>query len=211
MSNKKALFLDFDGVIADSRNVIYSSVCNVSEARRITPPSIEDLQNNSSSFLFNHLKLKWYEVPFVVRKLKRLVAENQKYILVYPEIIFLLKIARENFDSIFILSSNSKQFIIDFLTRNNLLLYFDGIYGDVAFFRKSSYLNSISKENTIDKINSIYLGDETRDIEAAKTAQMISVAVTWGVHSRNNLASKSPDFIIDTPIEFSKIINRNKF
>jgi len=41
------------------------------------------------------------------------------------------------------------------------------------------------------------VGDETRDIEAAKAAGFQSVAVTWGYNSKKVLENARPDFIVE--------------
>jgi pyrophosphatase PpaX len=47
--------------------------------------------------------------------------------------------------------------------------------------------------------DAVYVGDSPFDIEAAKAAQVGSVAVTWGrIHSRERLEREEPDTIVDT-------------
>lgn len=43
----------------------------------------------------------------------------------------------------------------------------------------------------------IYVGDETSDIYAAKSAKCIAVGVTWGFASKNQLEEQNPDFIAE--------------
>jgi phosphoglycolate phosphatase-like HAD superfamily hydrolase len=52
----------------------------------------------------------------------------------------------------------------------------------------------------------VYVGDETRDIEAAKKSQIKVIAVTWGFNSKQVLAAQNPDFLIDRPEELIKVI-----
>ncbi len=49
------------------------------------------------------------------------------------------------------------------------------------------------------------MGDETRDIEAAKKSKIKIVAVTWGFNSSNVLAQHQPDFLIDIPQQLTEI------
>ena len=47
--------------------------------------------------------------------------------------------------------------------------------------------------------DAVYVGDSPFDIQAAKAAQVGSVAVTWGrIHSRARLEREEPDTIVDT-------------
>ncbi|HVO28814.1 MAG TPA: HAD hydrolase-like protein, partial [Candidatus Paceibacterota bacterium] len=43
-----------------------------------------------------------------------------------------------------------------------------------------------------------FVGDEIRDVEAAKKNKLAAVGVTWGVNSREGLAGARPDAIVDT-------------
>lgn len=208
LKSKTAVIFDFDGVIADSREAMYKAICSVADDRNISHPSIESLQNNPSHFLFTHLNVSWYEIPFIVRKLKKRVAENRDLITKIPKIEDLLKISRDSFDYVHILSSNSTKFISRFLQENNLDLYFDTIYGDTSFFKKKSKLKTILKNYQLIPDKSFYIGDETRDIEAANEATLNSLAVTWGVHSRSLLQTSNPQFIINIPSEFKGIIEK---
>jgi pyrophosphatase PpaX len=47
--------------------------------------------------------------------------------------------------------------------------------------------------------DAVYVGDSPFDIQAAKAAQVGSVAVTWGrIHSRARLEREEPDTVVDT-------------
>ncbi|NOU63215.1 HAD-IIIA family hydrolase [Paenibacillus sp. LMG 31461] len=50
------------------------------------------------------------------------------------------------------------------------------------------------------------IGDDVNDIRAANSAGMISVAVTWGVSSREDLLRVNPNFIFNSGIDILSII-----
>lgn len=52
----------------------------------------------------------------------------------------------------------------------------------------------------------MYVGDEVRDIDAAKAVGLISVAVCWGFNSRFALEKAQPSFIADNPEELLEFI-----
>ena len=45
----------------------------------------------------------------------------------------------------------------------------------------------------------IYVGDEVRDIEAARKAGVAAAAVTWGFHAETLLTANHPDHLITEP------------
>jgi len=54
------------------------------------------------------------------------------------------------------------------------------------------------KQEKINPKAAIYVGDETRDIEAAKS-HIKAIAVSWGFNSAEVLASKTQIFLIHQP------------
>ena len=54
----------------------------------------------------------------------------------------------------------------------------------------------------------IYVGDETRDIEAAREAGLRIAAVTWGYNAEETLAGLSPDHLLRSPGELLGIGER---
>lgn len=52
----------------------------------------------------------------------------------------------------------------------------------------------------------VYIGDGVVDIQAAKAADMASVAVTWGVGTVATLTAAGPDFLIDTQQELRDLL-----
>lgn len=52
----------------------------------------------------------------------------------------------------------------------------------------------------------IYVGDETRDIEAARKTNIEIIAVSWGYNSKQLLEKQKPDFLIDKPRQLVDIL-----
>jgi pyrophosphatase PpaX len=52
-----------------------------------------------------------------------------------------------------------------------------------------------------------YVGDSPFDIGAARAAGVASVAVAWGgIHPRERLEAEDPDFIVDSPLELTRVL-----
>ncbi len=64
---------------------------------------------------------------------------------------------------------------------------------------KARVLRRIVQRSDIDFSQVIYVGDETRDIDASKQVGILVAAVTWGFSSREALATQRPAFLIDHP------------
>ena len=56
----------------------------------------------------------------------------------------------------------------------------------------------------------IYIGDETRDIEAAHDAKIKIIAVTWGLNSRQILTKYKPEWLVNAPDDVITVLTGEK-
>ncbi len=62
-------------------------------------------------------------------------------------------------------------------------------------FGKVSKIKTILHKSGLSNEHSIFIGDEVRDIEAAKKANISAGAVSWGYNKIRSLEEKTPDAI----------------
>ena len=103
-----------------------------------------------------------------------------------------------------ILTSNSSKNVTDFLQHNELN-FFDFISTTSKIWSKNWGLKNIIDDNGLELSDVIYIGDETRDIGAAKKAGIRSAAVTWGYNSRKALKAQNPDYLLHSPKELLQL------
>lgn len=104
-----------------------------------------------------------------------------------------------------ILTSNAVSNIERYLSHHQIR-EFDFIYGGSSLFGKARLLRKVMKSHNIAPQQACYIGDETRDIEAAKACNIRSVAVSWGFNSPEILAEYAPDYVIHHPIDLLEAI-----
>ena len=80
--------------------------------------------------------------------------------------------------------------------------YFDFIHAGSSYFGKKRAIKKVLKMHKIEQ--AIYIGDETRDIDAAKQTKICSMAVTWEFNSERILKQYNPDFIAHTTEDIMK-------
>ena len=86
---------------------------------------------------------------------------------------------------------------------------FDGTLAD-TFDLIFAITNRLSVEFGYKKAKAeeiVYIGDEIRDINAAKKAKVKVIAVTWGFNSKEVLSEYQPDALVDQPQELIEVIN----
>ena len=63
----------------------------------------------------------------------------------------------------------------------------------------------------LDQNQTVYVGDEVRDIEAARRAEIQVIGVTWGFNTRAVLKKNSPDTIVDNPADLLATVKQLLF
>jgi phosphoglycolate phosphatase len=105
-----------------------------------------------------------------------------------------------------IITSNSQENVNQFLKFHNLDYLFDFIYSGVTIFGKTTIINNVLRQKQFKPEVVIYVGDETRDVESAKKANIKVIAVSWGFNSAEALAKEKPDFLIHHPSELMDVM-----
>lgn len=207
----KVIFFDFDGTIADTLNSIVGITNRLAVEfghKPISSAEIAQIKNLSSREIIKQSGISILKFPLLVARVKtELNGEIQK-IQPFPEIKATLIDLRKRVDKIGILSSNSKENILAFLELNDMDYLFDFIYTEAALFSKSRIIKKILNQEKITPEESVYIGDETRDIEAAKRSRVTAIAVSWGFNSAAALAQYHPDFLIQQPTDLIAAIDK---
>lgn len=105
-----------------------------------------------------------------------------------------------------IVSSNSKKNIERFLVQHGIGNNFDQIYGGVGLYGKARVLRKILRRNNIAATEAMYIGDEIRDVEAAKQVNMPCIAVGWGFNTPEMLAAHAPTIVVRQPKQLLSVI-----
>ena len=87
------------------------------------------------------------------------------------------------------------------------MLIFDFIVSGITLFSKHRSIKKYLKSEKIELEEIVYIGDEIRDINAAKKAKVKVIAVTWGFNSKEVLSEYQPDALVDQPQELIEVIN----
>ena len=200
-SQARFLLFDFDGTIADTRTIALKILNELSEEfkfRFLPEEELEEARNMTTQKLIRFLGIRRWRVPFIARrglvKLQERILEVQP-IAEMPEILMQL---RERGFRLGILTSNSEANVTAFL-KHHKIDCFEFIHTSSKLFGKAREMRRFMKEQHLKPEEIIYIGDETRDIEATKAVCIRMAAVTWGYNSAKVLSSMSPDFLFDTP------------
>ena len=204
---KSILVFDFDGTIADTFDLMLRVSKTLSEEfkiRQIERWDIEAFRDKTSWQIIQTLKIPLWKIPLMIRKARREFAKEMPSVKPFEGIVSVLKTLSSNFH-LGIITTNSGKNVEQFLKNHNLEI-FNFVISTSRFSDKHENLRKIKQSLSSDQ-SFLYVGDETRDIEAARNAAVTSVAVTWGYNSQKALKAHHPDYLINTPQELLSIFN----
>lgn len=197
----KVLLFDFDGTIADTRTMALRILNELSEEfrfRSLPEKELPEARNMTTQKLIRHLGIRRWRVPKIARR--GLVKFHERIHQVEPivNVPAMLQQLHERGFRLGILTSNSEANVSAFL-KHHQISCFEFIRSSSKLFGKSREIRRIMKEHQLQPEDLIYIGDETRDIEASHATAIRIAAVTWGYNSADVLRSMNPEFLFDHP------------
>ena len=205
MSKSKLIIFDLDGTIADTLYAVIriynQDVAGKLGCKKVRFEDKSILQNQPIRQVFKDYQIPWYKLPVVIYKVKKILQKQIHTIQAFQGMQdVLLELKARNY-SLGIVTSNSQKNAKAFLDLHQFSKYFDFVYTNRNIFSKHKTLNWVLKKHNFQKQQVVYIGDETRDIHAARKARIGIIAVTWGYLGAKILAERKPDFLIHHPSE----------
>jgi len=203
----KTVVFDFDGTIANTFEALVDIFNKLSPAyglMKITKNQIDYWRKKPSKDVLKDLKISPFKLPFLIRKIKKELDKEISKVSPTVGLRRVLSSLKKHFE-LGILTSNSESNVDKFLRRNKLNL-FDFIYTQSGLFSKNRAIRTLLKKRKLKPEELIFVGDETRDIEAARDLKVPIIAVGWGFNSSSVLRKYKPDFLVDKPQSLFKVL-----
>jgi phosphoglycolate phosphatase len=208
---KKVIIFDFDGTIADSHDLLVEITNRLSGEfgyQPVEPEDILELKHLSSREIVNQSRISIFKLPFLLRRVKSEVNKEIVKLKPIPGIEKTLWELKQHGYQLGIITSNSRDNVITFLNNHNLEGVFDFVCATPTIFGKHKTIKRFLWQNQIIAENAIYVGDETRDVKAAKDSKVKVISVGWGFNSSRVLAEYEPDFLVDRPKDLIKAVKQ---
>jgi phosphoglycolate phosphatase len=198
------IVFDYDGVIADSMMYMVRVLNDIAaelKVAKIDDDGIRYWRENGPVAALKKSGISVTKIPYIAKRTVEIQRQNSGEIKFFDGINKVIKKIKQEGISIGILTSNDLDNVRLNLIKNDLNV-FDFIESGVKFLGKSVKLSKLKK-----KVGEfVYVGDELRDIEACKKANIPIIAVSWGFNDKKLL--KDADYVVDTPMEFLNLVLR---
>lgn len=204
----RCVIFDFDGTLADTESHvfnIYNDLADKYHYRKVSKEELHSLKSLSFKDLINMIDIPYLKIPKRVREGQKLMKKNMSAIEPFqPNLKEVLLQIRSKVEVMGIITSNIGKNVKKFID-NEDINFFDFIIS-TAILGKEKKIEYISKKYKINPCEILYIGDETRDVDACKTAQVSCAAVTWGYNYPEALLKHNPDYIINDLEEILQIL-----
>ncbi len=205
---KTTILFDFDGTIADSIPLILNSLIKLAPRFGYTPITMEEFQalrQYEVMDLLKHFHIPLYKLPFIISKSKQQIRNQIKDMELCKGIDKLLLELHGNGIRMGIVSSSPKNHIDEFL-RNYQIGCFEFVDSELNIFGKDkAILKAIQTHNLVIE-ETVYVGDEIRDIKACQKAGIDIISVTWGFNNEQGLIKHGAMHIANTPEDIQLLL-----
>ena len=206
--DKKVAIFDFDGTLADVIVVLRSLYGDVAVKRGwpdLTDEALQLLRKGTYREALKWLGVRPWQMPALMREGRRLYYARRSEVRLFEGMAEVLAELHHRGWDMYVLSINSEQTIKDLLAdyRVDHLVH---VLRRPAVFGKAMSINRLVRRRGYSRQNVWMIGDELRDVDAAKKAQVKSVAVAWGLQDRELLKNASPTGLADTPADIVRLL-----
>lgn len=198
----RLIVFDFDGTIADTPQTVFTIINRLAQQFNypvLDAAQIAALQGLSSREIVRQADVSMIKLPFLLRRVKQELNREISSVQPISGMAAALRQLNAQGYRLGILTSNWQDSVTTFLAINDLQDIFEFINSDVTLFGKHRKIRRLLRLNHLKPAEFVYVGDETRDIEAARKTKVWAIAVGWGFNAPELLAQHHPDYLVTTP------------
>lgn len=197
----RLVIFDFDGTLSDSGGWFLSIIDHLSDRygfRRIGQHEIEPLRQLPTRAVIRHIGVPRWKLPFIARYVRRLFGRHTHQVHLFDGVTEMLAAIDRAGIELAIVTSNSEYNARAVLGPENAARIRYWACG-ASLFGKAPKFRNVLRTSGIPPDQALSIGDETRDIDAARDTGVRAGAALWGYASPEALAHLDPDIAFASP------------
>ena len=188
------VIFDLDGTLADSFPWFQRTVNEVAREfafRQIAPEDIDGLRRAGTGEILKQLDVPPWKLPRIARRMRALKRQAIGHIPLFPGVPQMLKTLRANGLRLALVSSDSETNAKAQLGECAFL--FSEFDCGASLFGKAAKFRRVMRQAGVLPTRTIAIGDEERDLAAARKARIAFGGVAWGYADATALRMLGPD------------------
>jgi len=182
------IIFDFDGTIADSLGSVVELLNIEASKRGWEEFTAADIRKKGIGKILVSHKITGWKLYYIVWKMRRELGKKISEIEIFEGLPEAIRVLGKK-HKLGIITSNSSKNVREFLAKYDLLGEFDYIDDSMNFYGKDKKLIKTLKKYSLDPTETVYVGDEKRDRDAAVKSGLGFVGVSWGYERPESLRS----------------------
>jgi phosphoglycolate phosphatase len=202
------ILFDFDGTLADSFPWFRGAINQLARQHHFkeTPDgAVDGLRGLPHAEILQRLGLPLWKVPLVARDMRCLMSEEIDRIRLFPQIEETLMALADGGAALAVVSSNALENVHAVLGEALVRRVVQFECG-ASLSGKAARLKRVLKRSGFRPAQAVFIGDEIRDIEAAKSAGIAAGAVGWGYNDAESLRSAGPQRFFAEPADLLDLV-----
>jgi phosphoglycolate phosphatase len=198
---RQLVIFDFDGVLADSAGwvlEVLGPLARKHRFRELSRPEIEALRGRPNREIVRRFGVPPWKLPAIARDFRALSAQAADHIPLFTGVPGLLADISRAGLRIAVVSSNAEGTIRTVLGAELAGLVHDFECG-ASLFGKAPLIRKVVRRSGVARADVLAVGDETRDVEAARKAGVPCAAALWGYARIEAFDGFPPDHAFETP------------
>jgi phosphoglycolate phosphatase len=194
------VLFDFDGTLADSFPSFVRIVNDAAARYRFRPIAaheVDVLRGYGSRALLRHLQLAPWKLPLVARHHRRALARELDTVTLFPGVAPMLGALADAGVRLALVTSNGEANVRRVLGPALLARFAYREYG-ASLLGKARRFRRVLRASGVAPGDALAVGDDLRDLDAARAAGLAFGAVSWGYARADALAAAAPAFLFGT-------------
>ncbi|MEQ1770860.1 MAG: HAD hydrolase-like protein [Devosia sp.] len=212
MSRYRLAIFDFDGTLADSFPWFLSSLDHIADRfniSRVKPEDIPALRDMSSRDALTYLGVPFWQLPSIAIYVRGLFTDAMHTIPLFAGATEMLAALHSTGVKLALVSSNGEgnvRQVLGSAAAGLIDIYACG----ASLWGKADKFHRVLRSAEASEAETISVGDEVRDVEAARSAGLTCGSITFGYNSRRALQGAKPDHLFDTYDQLLDVVGRQQ-
>jgi phosphoglycolate phosphatase len=207
----KLVIFDFDGTLADSFGWfldVFDEIADRFRFRRLDRDRIDHLRGLTTAELLRHHGVPLWKVPMIATHARTLQSRRLETITVFDGMGDVVSNLRVQGVTLALVTSNAHENVARVLGQGTMADFSHVLCG-ASLLGKTAKFRAVLKAAGIAPIYALAIGDELRDIEAARATSIPCGAVGWGYALPERLRREQPDHFFERPQDITDVFNRD--
>ncbi len=193
----RLLIFDFDGTLADTYPWVLGIMGQVAEHfhfEELTGEEVEQLRGSGAGKILQQHQVPFWKFPFIARYVRQEMARQIDQIRPFAGVETVLEQLANRGMRLALVTTNARDNAKQVLGERSFALFQDTAFG-VSIFGKQAKYRAILQRSGLPARQALCIGDELRDLDAARKAGIPFGAVAWGYTHLEAFLPLQPDEI----------------